>query len=106
MTSLDGGYATMLTNSINCNAASMNYGDSDAMQPTDEAADPLAPPMQPQEEMYTPVRVLGKGAFGEAVLYRKTEVSYLLISSSERKLTFQLPFKRIRNINSDMIQFM
>ena len=27
-----------------------------------------------QEEMYTPVRTLGKGAFGEAVLYRKTEV--------------------------------
>ena len=26
------------------------------------------------EEMYTPVRTLGKGAFGEAVLYRKTEV--------------------------------
>ena len=72
---LDGGYATLnLTNSINQNAAFMNFGESDAMQPT-EAADSMAAPVQPQEEMYTPVRVLGKGAFGEAVLYRKTEVS-------------------------------
>ena len=27
-----------------------------------------------QEASYMPIRVLGKGAFGEAVLYRKTEV--------------------------------
>ena len=27
-----------------------------------------------QEAAYVPVRVLGKGAFGEATLYRKTEV--------------------------------
>ncbi|XP_072166539.1 serine/threonine-protein kinase Nek9-like [Diadema setosum] len=32
-----------------------------------------------QEEMYTPVRVLGKGAFGEAVLYRKTEDNSLVV---------------------------
>jgi hypothetical protein len=31
-------------------------------------------PESPQEASYIPVRVLGKGAFGEAVLYRKTEV--------------------------------
>ena len=31
-----------------------------------------------QETSYTIVRVLGRGAFGEAVLYRKTEVSTLL----------------------------
>lgn len=27
-----------------------------------------------QQEMYIPVRTLGRGAFGEAVLYRKIEV--------------------------------
>ncbi|XP_072031366.1 serine/threonine-protein kinase Nek9-like isoform X2 [Amphiura filiformis] len=32
-----------------------------------------------QEEMYTPVRTLGKGAFGEAVLYRKTEDNSLVV---------------------------
>lgn len=25
---------------------------------------------------YIPIRILGKGAFGEATLYRRTEVSY------------------------------
>lgn len=30
------------------------------------------------EEPYTRIRTLGRGAFGEAVLYRKTEVSYPL----------------------------
>ena len=29
------------------------------------------------EEPYTRIRTLGRGAFGEAVLYRKTEVSYM-----------------------------
>lgn len=29
-----------------------------------------------QEEQYQHVRVLGKGAFGEAVLYRKVEVRH------------------------------
>ena len=28
------------------------------------------------EEAYTRIRTLGRGAFGEAVLYRKTEVSF------------------------------
>lgn len=32
-----------------------------------------------QQEMYIPVRTLGRGAFGEAVLYRKIEVSKHLI---------------------------
>lgn len=30
------------------------------------------------EEPYTRIRTLGRGAFGEAVLYRKTEVSFSL----------------------------
>ncbi|XP_035665830.1 serine/threonine-protein kinase Nek9-like, partial [Branchiostoma floridae] len=32
-----------------------------------------------QEEMYIPVKVLGRGAFGEAILYRKTEDNSLLV---------------------------
>lgn len=32
-----------------------------------------------QQEMYIPVRTLGRGAFGEAVLYRKIEVSVQLV---------------------------
>ena len=29
------------------------------------------------EEPYTRIKILGRGAFGEAVLYRKTEVSFV-----------------------------
>lgn len=45
------------------------------------------------EEPYTRIRTLGRGAFGEAVLYRKTEVSYLFepdgSCSRNRKLCIQ-----------------
>ncbi|KAL5006799.1 hypothetical protein ScPMuIL_015605 [Solemya velum] len=37
------------------------------------------PPDQPQETSYLFVRVLGRGAFGEAVLYRKTEDNSLVV---------------------------
>lgn len=36
-----------------------------------------------QEELhYIPIRVLGRGAFGEATLYRRTEVAFTLPASS------------------------
>ncbi|XP_064621666.1 serine/threonine-protein kinase Nek9-like isoform X2 [Lineus longissimus] len=43
----------------------------------ESASSPL--PESPQEASYIPVRVLGKGAFGEAVLYRKTEDNSLVV---------------------------
>ena len=35
---------------------------------------------KPSEEPYTRIKTLGRGAFGEAVLYRKTEVRIDLFS--------------------------
>ena len=36
-------------------------------------------PSDVQQELYIPVRTLGRGAFGEAVLYRKKEVWLIFI---------------------------
>ena len=41
------------------------------------------------EEPYTRIRTLGRGAFGEAVLYRKTEVSYpLKLTAAAREIKY------------------
>jgi len=41
------------------------------------------------EEPYTRIRTLGRGAFGEAVLYRKTEVSYpLKLTAAAREIEY------------------
>ena len=37
--------------------------------------DMMSPTEGSQETAYIPIRILGRGAFGEAVLYRKCEVS-------------------------------
>ncbi|XP_074654036.1 serine/threonine-protein kinase Nek9-like [Tubulanus polymorphus] len=39
----------------------------------------VSAPESTQESSYIPIRVLGKGAFGEAVLYRKTEDNSLVV---------------------------
>lgn len=54
------------------------------------------------EEPYTRIRTLGRGAFGEAVLYRKTEVSFSLkLSSCSRNRMFckQIDIGLPENVN-------
>lgn len=52
------------------------------------------------EEPYTRIRTLGRGAFGEAVLYRKTEVSYpLKLTSTAARETHNVGLLKIRQLN-------
>ena len=54
------------------------------------------------EEPYTRIRTLGRGAFGEAVLYRKTEVSYrypLKLTSTAARETHNVGLLKIGQLN-------
>lgn len=64
--------------SINSDFGSESGGGGDSGSGPSASPGPRAGGAAEQEELhYIPIRVLGRGAFGEATLYRRTEVAAL-----------------------------
>lgn len=72
--------------SINSDFGSESGGGGDSGPAPSVCPGPRAgaPPPEQEELHYIPIRVLGRGAFGEATLYRRTEVAARLRPSRPR----------------------